>query len=201
MDMFAGCRGHKLGPELKWLAPPPRWGFEQGRLDIEPQAVTDFFRPHGDEPHDNACLLYSMVKGDFTAVAAASATLVGFGDAAALTVRSAPDRWAKICLERSPSGEVGIVSVVTDGFSDDANNELLREARGMLRITRRGNVFGMHFSLDGKLWRFVRTFGMDMPAEIMVGVHAQAPFGAGCSAVFTAFTLTSGAVKDFRSGD
>ena len=201
MDMFEGCTGQELAPELKWLAPPPRCGFKDGRLDIEPRGVTDFFRPYGGEPHDNACLLYSMVQGDFTAVAAASATLAGFGDAAALTVRSAPDRWAKICIERSPAGEVAIVSVVTDGFSDDANNELLRDARGMLRITRRGNVFGMHFSLDRQRWRFVRTFGMDMPAEIMVGVHAQAPFGAGCSAVFTAFTLTPGAVKDFRSGE
>ncbi len=200
MDLFAGCSGQRLSSGLKWIAPPPRWGFENGRLEIEPQGFTDFFRPVDGASSDNACLLFVMAKGDFTAVASATAELAGFGDAAALTIREGPERWAKICIERSPIGEVAIVSVVTDGFSDDANNELLREARGMLRITRRGNEFGMHYSLDGERWRFVRAFGMDMPAEIMVGVHAQAPFGAGCRAIFTGFSLVPGAVKDFRSG-
>ena len=201
MDMLSGCTGQQLSSGVKWLAAPPRWGFTKEGLEIHPRGFTDFFRPFGGEPNDNACLLYAWVEGDFTAVAAATATLAGFGDAAALTVRAAPDRWAKICIERSPIGEVAIVSVVTNGFSDDANNELLREPRGFVRITRGGNVFGMHYSLDGRTWRFVRTFGMDMPSEIMVGVHAQAPFGAGCSALFTAFTIEAGAVKNFRSGE
>jgi hypothetical protein len=59
----------------------------------------------------------------------------------------------------------------------------------------------MHFSVDGRRWRFVRTFGLEMPQEVMVGVHAQAPFVGGCRAVFRSFTVEAGAVKDFRSGE
>jgi len=59
----------------------------------------------------------------------------------------------------------------------------------------------MHYSLDGKLWRFVRTFGMALPPTVMVGIHAQAPFVGGCSARFATFTMSSEPVYDFRSGE
>jgi regulation of enolase protein 1 (concanavalin A-like superfamily) len=201
MNLFEGCDGKNLRGGLRWLNEPPQWGFSRGKLEIVPVGVTDFFRPAVGQANDNSCLLYTLVSGDFTAVTAASAHLVGFGDAAALTVRASAERWAKICIERSPAGEVAIVSVVTDRYSDDANNELLPSAEGMLRITRLGNLFGFHHSRDGARWRFVRAFHLDLPIEAMVGVHAQAPFGAGCTASFNSFAITPGAVKDFRSGE
>jgi uncharacterized protein len=201
MDMFKGCNGRQIGSGLQWLSEPPRWGFTDGALDVDPKGFTDYFRPFGGAPNDNASFLYTMVRGDFTVITAASAIPVGFGDAAVLAVRTDPEHWAKLCVERSPLGEVAIVSVVTNRFSDDANNELLPDARAMLRITRKGNVFGMHFSRDGRAWRFVRTFGMEMPAEIMVGLVAQAPFGPGCKARFTSFSVEPGAVENFRSGE
>jgi uncharacterized protein len=201
MDLFEGCSGARLANGLRWLREPPRWSFDAGGLRVVPAPKTDFFRPWGGEPVDSACLLYSMVSGDFTAVAEARAELAGFGDAAALTVRASPELWAKLCIERSPVGEVSVVSVVTRGASDDANNELLDRPSGLLRITRKGEVFGMHFSSDGRRWRFVRTFGVQMPREVMVGVHVQAPFGGGAEARFSRFELSAVPVADFRSGD
>jgi uncharacterized protein len=201
MNLFQGCSGRTLASGLTWLREPPAWGFTGGSLEIEPAARTDFFRPAVGEPVDNACLLYVRVAGDFTAVAEASADLVGFGDAAALTVRASPELWAKICIERSPAGEVAIVSVVTDSTSDDANNELLGRPDCFVRITRSGDVFGMHWSGDGRRWRFVRTFGLAMPREVMVGIHAQAPFVGGARARFRRFELQPRAVADLRSGD
>ena len=166
-----------------------------------PQALTDFFRPYDGTLSDNACLLYREVTGDFTAATRVKASLAGFGDAAAITVRASDVRWAKLCLERSPLGEASAVSVVTDRWSDDANGELLDRPECHLRLTRRGNVFGMHYSLDGETWRFVRTFGFELPPTVKVGVHAQAPFQSGCRAVFSILELTPVAVKDFRSGE
>jgi regulation of enolase protein 1 (concanavalin A-like superfamily) len=201
MDLFQGCSGRRLANGLEWLREPQEWGFGEEGLRIVPAARTDFFRPWVGEGVDNACLLYATVSGDFTAIAEARATLTGFGDAAALTVRASPELWAKICIERSPIGDVSIVSVVTDGASDDANNELLPRPSGLLRITRKGDLFGMHFAAGAGRWRFVRTFGLRMPREIMVGVHAQAPFGGGGEARFSRFELSPGAVSDFRSGE
>lgn len=201
MNLFQGCSGRSLAHGLKWLREPPSWGFGPEGLEIVPAPRTDFFRPHGGEAADSACLLFAPVSGDFTAITEAEAELVGFGDAAALTVRSSPENWAKLCLERSPVGEVSIVSVVTDVSSDDANNELLSRPACLLRITRRGDVFGMHYSTGGDRWRFVRTFGLRMPLEIMVGVHAQAPFVGGARARFRRLEIRGGAVADFRSGE
>lgn len=202
MNLFDGCGGQSLANGLKWMNEPPDWSFDRdARLRIKPMARSDFFRPLGQEPNDNACLLFTMVNGDFTAAARARARLVGFGDAAALTLRVSEKLWAKICVERSPIGEVSIVSVVTRDWSDDANSELMPSPECWLRITRKGRVFGMHYSLDGTRWRFVRCFVLDAPDEVMVGVHAQAPFEGGCEAVFDRFELAPRAVADFRSGE
>lgn len=200
MNLFDGCREKTLANGLAWLNEPPEWGFDEQGLLIVPAAKTDFFRPYQGVPKDNAGLLYAEVTGDFTAVTHARARLVGFGDAAVLTVRAAAAQWAKLCMERSPIGDVSAVSVVTNPTSDDANNELLDTPECYLRITRKGDVFGMHYSLDGTVWRFVRTFGMAMPRTVKVGIHVQAPFVGGCSARFSIFDLSPEPVEDFRSG-
>lgn len=201
VNLFEGCEGKVLANGLTWLREPPEWGFGEDGMLMVPAAKTDFFRPYQGTPNDNACLLYTEVTGDFTAVTQTRAHLVGFGDAAAITVRAAATQWAKLCLERSPIGDVSAVSVVTNPTSDDANNELLDTAACYLRITRKGDVFGMHYSLDGNVWRFVRTFGMAMPKTIKVGVHAQAPFVGGCRAWFAGFDISPEPVQDFRSGE
>lgn len=201
MDLFDGCADKSLANGMSWLNEPPEWVFDERGLTIVPQARTDFFRPCGGTPVDNACLLCRNVTGDFTAITRARAHLVGFGDAAAITVRASESTWAKLCLERSPFGEVSVVSVVTNQCSDDANGELLDGPDCFLRLTRRGDVFGMHYSLDGETWRFVRTFGFPLPRVVKVGVHAQAPFEGGCWATFGYLALTPEAVGDFRSGE
>jgi regulation of enolase protein 1 (concanavalin A-like superfamily) len=122
-----------------------------------------------------------------------------------LTVRADAEHWAKLCLERSPTGDVAVVSVVTRTWSDDANGELISSQTSpapaccYLRITRDGNRVGMHYSLDGQVWRFVRAVGLEFPETVKVGVHAQAPFGSGVSATFKVLALTDEPIKDFRS--
>ena len=202
MNLLAACKGRQLTENLQWLNEPPQWQVDDsGKLTIVPQACTDFFRPHGEAANDNACLLYTEVTGDFTAVTKTRAQLAAFGDASAITMRVNESLWAKACLERSPIGDISVVSVVTNGASDDANGELVDKAECFLRLTRKGDVFAMHYSLDGSVWRFLRCFPLKVPATIMVGIHAQAPFQGGCQAEFDCFELTPEPVKDFRSGE
>ncbi len=202
MNLFEGCADRDVPQGMAWLNEPPEWRFDDGgRLTIVPEAVSDFFRASGEEPSDNACLLYTQVTGDFTAVTRAEAVLAGFGDAAAVTVRANEALWAKLCLERSPIGDISAVSVVTDEFSDDANSELLERPECFMRLTRKGDVFGMHYSLDGETWRLVRCFPLKMPQTVMVGIHAQAPFQGGCRVAFDFLRLTDEPIADFRSGE
>jgi len=202
MNLLMDCKGKRLANELKWLNEPPEWAFEETGLRIAPRAPSDFFRPYGGEPKDNCCLLYRETSGDFTATAQVTAArLVAFGDAAALTVRASETQWAKLCLERSPIGEISLVSVVTNPWSDDSNSEIVTTPACYLRLTRKGNVFGMHYSLDGTMWRFVRTFALELPSSVMVGIHAQAPSTPGCQVVFRSLTISAEPVGDFRSGE
>jgi hypothetical protein len=180
----------------------PSWTLSEAGVEITPPAPGDLFcPPDGSTPSLNPSLLSTVVTGDFTAVARVRGTLVGFGDAAAITVYHSPTLWAKLCMERSPHGDISIVSVVTRDVSDDSNGELLDNPSCWLRLTRHGSVFGMHHSIDGDRWRFARTFRLDVPAGVRVGLQAQAPFVAGCSVVFEHFSIQPGAVADFRSGE
>ena len=201
MNLFDGCKDQSLANDLAWLREPPEWRFSNEELTIVPEPISDFFRPYKREPHDNAALLYKHVSGDFTVVSKVRADLVAFGDAPAITVRASETKWAKLCLERSPIGDISLVAVVTDPWSDDCNSELVDRAECYLRLTRKGDVFGMHYSLTGTRWRFVRTFALEMPPTVMVGVHAQAPFQGGCRATFSFLNLRPEPVKDFRSGE
>lgn len=199
-DVFKGCSAKTLNGELGWLHEPPQWEFKESALWITPAADTDLFRPYRGDPRENVGLLYTKVKGDFSALARVEATLQSFADAAALTVFADQKQWMKLCVERSPIGDISIVTVVTNEWSDDSNNELLQSAKAFLRITRKGDVFGMHYSLDGTTWRFVRTVGLPLPEEVMVGVHAQAPYAGGCRVIVREFSIGRETVEDFRSG-
>ena len=78
MNLFQGCTDRDVPRGMTWLRESPEWSFDhRGRLTIVPEAVSDFFRPYGEEPNDNACLLYAQVTGDFTAVTRAEAVLAG----------------------------------------------------------------------------------------------------------------------------
>lgn len=200
MNLFAENRGLTLPNDFRWLNEPPEWAFSEAGLTIVPRSPSDFFRPYDGVARDDACLLYRLYNGDFTAIVHTTAELAGFGDAAAFVVRASETQWAKLCLERSPIGETSAVSVITDPWSDDANNEIVKSSSCYLRITRKGNVFGMHYSLDGTQWRFVRKFALEMPDEVMVGVAAQAPFAKGCEVIFHSFAISPEPVVDFRSG-
>jgi regulation of enolase protein 1 (concanavalin A-like superfamily) len=201
MNLFDGCQDQNLASNLTWLNAPRTWSFEREGLHIVPEKGTDFFRPFEREARDSAPLLYRKVEGDFTAASRVSVSLKSFGDAAGITVRSSENLWAKLCLERSPIGELNAVSVVTDTWSDDCNGELIEGSECWLRLTRKGNLFGMHFSLNGSQWRFVRATPIDMPRSVSVGVHGQAPFDAGCEVLIHSFDLSDQAVGDFRSGE
>ena len=201
MNLLAECSGRSLVNGLKWLNEPPQWDCGDSELSVTPLGPSDFFRPYKGRVNDNCCLLYRPTTGDFTAVTQVRAELADFGDAAALTVRASETLWAKLCVERSPIGDISVVSVVTNPWSDDSNGELLKSAECFLRITRKGDVFGMHYSLKGEKWRFVRTFGLEMPATVIVGIHAQAPFTPGCRVYFRSLTISPEPVADYRSGE
>jgi regulation of enolase protein 1 (concanavalin A-like superfamily) len=111
------------------------------------------------------------------------------------------EHWAKLCFEYSPQGEPMIVSVVTNGVSDDCNSVPLARNDIYLRITRLGQALAFHYSEDGRYWRLVRYFTLRNTENLRAGFSSQSPTGQGCHAAFDQIAYRPAAVKDVRSGE
>ena len=98
------------------------------------------------------------------------------------------------------SGTTAAVSVVTNGVSDDANGPDLTLPDVWLQMCRAGDVFGLHYSLDGSDWRMVRLFRLPMPKTIKLGLVAQSPTGPGTTIDFLSFSVEPRTVNDLRAG-
>lgn len=184
------------------------WTATPSGIEGAAPAGTDLFvDPGGDsgvaaETLLNAhTLLGTPPEGDFTFAAEVTPDLRATFDAGVLLVWVDETTWAKLCLERSPAGEVMIVSVVTKGVSDDANGFLVDAPAARLRISRVGNVLAFH-AHDGGEWRFVRAFTLPGAAtSLSVGFEAQSPNGEGCSVSFSDIAFERRTVADLRNGD
>ena len=171
------------------------------RLAMRAGARTDWFiDPAGDVVVDNAPALVMRATGDWMLRSRVSAQHDPTVDAAVLVVHAEPATWAKLCLERSPQGEIMVVSVVTRGVSDDCNSVTVEGDSVWLRIARIGRAFAFHYSLDGATWRMVRYFTLGSPGSVEVGFLAQSPTGPGCTATFADIAFVAERLTDVRSG-
>lgn len=201
VNILEGCSQRRLAPGLAWLHEPAEWSVGPGGLSMRTDSKCDYFRPRVGEARDDAPLLYTRMRGDFAVTARLTAVLANTFDAGGLLVRGSAEEWAKLCIERGVRGETKVVSVVTRRWSDDADHLILPEPKAWVRITRKGPVFAFHWSEDGRLWRFVRVFPLELPEEVMVGALAQAPRVPGGSVLFASLASTTTTVADFRSGE
>ena len=121
-------------------------------------------------------------------------------DAGVLAIWGDRDHWAKLCFEYSPQGEAMVVSVVTDGYSDDCNSTLVPDGSVYLRVVRSGAGWAFHASSDGATWDFVRVFRLAFDGPLNVGFMAQAPNGDECVAAFDAIEYSTAVPADLRDG-
>lgn len=193
---------------LQWLHPPADWkpisgdGISPGDgIRVRVPAQVDYFQdPAGNIQKDDAPYLYQDVSGDFRARVLVKPGFDNMYDAGALMVRHDSLHWAKLCYESTDFGTSAAISVVTNGTSDDANGVDLNIPALWLQVARQGDVFALHYSIDGTEWRMVRLFRMALPAMVKVGLVAQCPIGPGTQVDFHDFSISTVAVKDIRAG-
>jgi hypothetical protein len=201
-NFLEGLSEGKLG-DFQWQNPSTIEALPQGGVGIRIKAPAkcDFFKdPAGMHMMASAPYLYLEVEGDFIAKAHVSHAFKTVWDSAAVMVWTDPDHWAKLCFESTDFGTRAIVSVVTNGVSDDANGVNYHWPDVWLQIVRAGNVFGMQYGPDGVHWNMVRYFGMDVPKKVRIGLVAQCPGGSGAELDFLAFHLEHETVGDLRAG-
>jgi uncharacterized protein len=169
-------------------------------LTLSAGGLTDWFiDPAGGPVTHNAPALLLPARSPWMLQSRVSVEHAATFDAAVLVVYGGERTWAKLCLERAPSGELMVVSVVTRGVSDDCNSVVVK-GEVWLRVARLERAFAFHYSLDRERWHMVRYFGLGETEVFEVGFLAQSPTGKGCTAAFRDIEFHPALLADVRSG-
>ena len=187
---------------LTWDPAPVKWeSLPEGGVRVHVPGKSDYFQdPGGAIQKDDAPYLWLSWEGDFVAQAYVRPNWSAVWDAAAIMVRHDETHWAKICYETTDIGTTAAVSVVTNGFSDDANGANLETPAVWLQICRVGKTFALHYALDGQSWKMVRSFRLDVPERVKIGLVTQCPAGSAAVIDLLSFEVTGRTVQDLRAG-
>ena len=184
--------------------PPTSWHRVEGRLVADAPAGSDLFiDPAHDGSRPDAPRLLAPVDDDFQLSARVSVDFAATFDAGVLLVYADATHWAKLCFEFTPQRRPSVVSVVTNGVSDDANAFELPDRSVWLRVSRIGRVFAFHASTDGTWWRLVRYFQLSaVPpgTSVHVGFLVQSPAGDGCRVAFDDLRFSRQPPTELRDG-
>jgi regulation of enolase protein 1 (concanavalin A-like superfamily) len=187
---------------LHWRGAPRSWNWSaDNQLTIEANPRTDWFiDPQGAVNTANASGLLFETQEAGMLRAKVSVQYAATYDAGALVVYRAPDVWGKLALELSPQGKLMIVTVVTNGVSDDSNHVVISEPPVYLRLAKLAHAYAFHYSTDGAFWHLVRYFGLGAAGDAHIGFLAQSPLGEGCTATFSQISYQPQILEDIRSG-
>ncbi len=189
--------------QLVWLVPPSVAAVVQGTtITITADAHTDWFRdPRGAMPVANAPLAL-LPELALPVVLTARVRMVGDAtfDAGALYVLHDEQHWLKFALERSPQGRLTLVSVRTQGTSDDANHAAIDDNSWWLRIAVDERSVALHASADGMVWHLMRYGTRLAPSPPRLGLSAQSPTGPGMTATFSEVRVEQRRLAELRDG-
>ena len=184
-----------------------KWDFEsqieikETTLKIEALPKSDYFiDPASGKKILNAPYYHIETNKDFNLKAKVSRSFKSVYDACVLMVMSDETCWIKLCFEFTDLDANAVVSVVTNGVSDDANGVEIKGNTVYLQIARKGDLFGLHYSLNGNDYKMVRFFKLPVKETVKVGFVAQSPTGEGGSCLFEDIQLHFEALKDLRKG-
>ena len=177
-----------------------------GVLEFKCGAGRDMFSdPNGQLTNNTLPMLLSEVDNTkpftLTAKVMPGFTADGVYNAADLLVFANDSLWQKLCFEQDERGEHRIVSVRTQGTSDDNNHERLDASSVYLKLSSDTRTIASYYSLDNKEWRMVRLYENYYPDRIWVGIASQCPQKGVCVSAFDEISLRQTSVSDFRMGD
>lgn len=133
-----------------------------------------------------------------TVSARTSTDLVSTFDAVALFAHVDDEHWFKFAVERSPASDTTLVTVRTDGSSDDVNHRTIAGRDHHLRLTIDDRSLAAHVEIDGR-WELLR-YSPWPSGPTRVGLLVQSPRGTGLRGTFTDVVVTPNAIDELRDG-
>ena len=193
--------------DFKWLN-KSEMTKSNGKIEIIAPANSDFFingpeiSEEGITPASlcNAPFYYTELEGDFVLRVKVSLDFVSTYDSAAVMVMANMESWAKACFELTDFGTHAVVSVVTNGLSDDANGCNIQGKAVWLQICRCKDACAFHYSEDGKNYYMMRYFHIPCDDKIKAGILAQSPLGTSGIRTFENLSIEQKTVKNIRMG-
>lgn len=193
--------------EFKWLNESEVIKTEQ-KIEIKALPKSDYFCDHSTRKEStelpqsltNAPFYYTEITGDFVMKVKVSLDFVDIYDASAIMVMQDLTHWGKACFEFTDFDTHAVVSVVTNGQSDDANGCNIEEDSVWLQLCRVDDSFAFHYSIDGENFYMMRFFTFPVEETVKVGLVAQSPKGEGGLRTFENLTIEKKTVKNIREG-
>lgn len=200
-------------PGFSWYPAEPVHAWDGTTLSITAGPRSDWFvdpvtglqvPPPDGLPAGPAPILRTPAPGPGTFAATVTTGAAAMFDAGTLYAFVDETSWGKLALERNPAGDLTLVSVVTNGRSDDCNHRLAPGAAVPLRVTvLGGGAFAFH-AREGSRWELLRLFrlaaALDEGAVTYLGVSSQSPVGEGNRATFSAISWSPSVPPDLRDG-
>lgn len=136
---------------------------DDGALEFHCTEGLDFFSdPNGKLSNTTLPILLVPVENTkpFTLIAKVTPefTAEGLYNAADLFVYSCDSLWQKLAFEQDEYGNHRIVTVRTQGTSDDNNHDKLDVSSVYLKISSDTKTIASYYSIDKKRWNMVRLY-------------------------------------------
>lgn len=176
----------ELPRPLYWTNQPVRFKAEPSFVRITAGAKTDLYRaPDASYQTHNAVRLMMEADPDFTFDARISHAFTQKWDGGALLLEADSLNWVKFCFEKDYTGAHRVVSVATQGFSDDNNSIALPGKSAYYRMAKKGDNVLLYCAADGKNYFLVRSLRVAPGKQWRVGLLAQSPEGKENSVSFS----------------
>lgn len=178
-----------------------------GALEFRCAEGLDYFCDPNEGKLSNNTLPVLMIPTDntkpftLTAKVTPEFTAEGLYNAADLFVYVNDTLWQKLAFEQDEYGNHRIVSVRTQGTSDDNNHDKIDAQSVYMKISSDTQTIASYYSLDKKEWHMVRLYRNYYPDQIYLGISSQCPQRGGCTSRIEEVTLSHDNVGDFRMGE
>lgn len=186
-----------------WINEPKKAYDATNRIVITADKDSNLFvDPTSDFKINTAPIYATEINSDFTLSCKVLPYFENTYDAGAIILYISDTNWVKLAYESTDMGHSAVVCVVTDGYSDDSNGEVVTVTAIWMKMTKKDRVVGVYYSQDSVNWRMVRLFkhNINENDKIYLGLSAQSPLGDECKVVFEDINYVEESVEDFRKG-